>query len=417
MARRKVKKVRHDKCGRVLNKGESQRDDGRYMFQYTDMVTKKRVTVYAETLQELRKMEDDLQQDIRNGISIASCDSTINQFFDAMMADRKDLKESTFALYTRTYDRYIRDTFGKNKLKSINSVMIERFYNQLVDEGLSEKTLCSIHTQISQVTKQAARRDLIRRDFSEGVCIDVCKKRGIQSEARTAIDEKTLQVFFDYAKKNDEFKHYIPVLQVLLLTGCRIGEVLAITLDDIDFDNNVISITKELVYVPKHNGIETGRLSVMAPKSKAGVRVVPIAEDTRKALKQALIYRTSRGGCKSVIDGISNFVFVGKRGTVLWNTNVNQYIQMIVKSYNEAERKKAAKEKRSAELLPSFSCHSFRHTFTARLCEAGVNPKLIQKVLGHKEITTTLNVYADIRKDAETVSFNDETFKNSLRLA
>lgn len=416
MARKTTRTVRYDKCGRVLNKGESQRDDGRYMFQYTDPVTKKRGTVYADTLNELRQIEEGLQQDIRNGISIASLDSTVNQFYDSMMADRKDLKESSLAVYSRTYDRYIRESFGKNKLKNINSVMIERFYNQLVDAGLSENTLCSIHTQISQVTKQAARHDLIRRDYSEGVCFEVCKRRGIQSEPRTALDEQTLQAFFDYALKNNEFRHYIPILQVLLLTGCRIGEVLAITLDDIDFDNNVINITKELVYIPKHNGLDA-HLAVTEPKSKAGKRVVPIADDTRKALKQALLYRTSRGGCKSTVDGISNFVFVGKRGTVMWSTNVNKAIRTIVKSYNEHEKKKAAKEKRPAVLIPSFSCHSLRHTFTARVCEAGINPKLIQKVLGHKDITTTLNVYADIRKDAEMETFNDEKFQNAIRLA
>lgn len=417
MARRKSRIIRYDNCGRVLNKGESQRAaDGRYMFQWVDRTTHKRLTIYADTLQELRKIEDNLQHDVRNGINLASGDSTLNQYYDGLMADRKDLKESTLSVYTRTYDRYIRDSFGKTKLSAVNSVMLERFYNHLIDEGLAEKTLLSVHTQISLVLKQAARHDIIRRDFSEGICSEVCKRRGIQSEARKAIEESSLKTFFEFAERNEDFRHYIPIIQVLLLTGLRVGEALAITRKDIDFDNNTIHVTKELQYIPRYNDIK-GHLSIMPPKSEAGVRFVPMSEDTKTALKMALLYRTSRGGCKSVIDGVSDFVFVGRTGTVLWQANINKVIKQWVNAYNDEERQAAEKENRPAAFIPMFSCHSLRHTFTARVCEAGINPKLIQQMLGHKDYAVTMNVYASIRDEKTQETYKDKVLDDVLRFA
>ena len=58
-----------------------------------------------------------------------------------------------------------------------------------------------------------------------------------------------------------------------------------------------------------------------------------------------------------------------------------------------------------AVLLPRFSCHILRHTFTTRMCEAGVNVKVMQEVLGHKDISTTMNIYADVTKELETTEF------------
>lgn len=404
MARQKTKKIRYDSCGRVLNKGETQRTDGRYMYQVAVGNNGKRITIYADTLTKLREGEEELQKDIRDGIKVLDGSVTINQYFDYLMDGRKDIKHSTYCLYIRTYNRYIRASLGTKKLSEVRSATIELYYESLIEKGMAANTLATIHTLISTVLKQAARHDIIRRDYSEGICNEVCRKYGMSAAVRKPLSESSLQRFFEFAKRTDTYTNYIPVLQVMLLTGCRIGEVLGITVDDIDYTNNRIHINKELTYIPMVDG-EKGHLAVTLPKTKAGVRYVPMVDDTKTAIRQALKFRLSCGGCKSNIDGVKNFLFVSKCGTVLWTTNVNATIRRWVKAYNQEETQNAISEDREPELIPDFSCHSLRHTFTARMCEADINPKLIQIMLGHKDIATTMNVYADYREDKQNEQF------------
>ena len=102
------------------------------------------------------------------------------------------------------------------------------------------------------------------------------------------------------------------------------------------------------------------------------------------------------------IDGYSDFIFLNKNGMPYNFGNLNTAIQRIIRDCNDAE---LLKNENATVLLPHFSCHSLRHTFTNRLCEAGVNVKVIQETLGHKDIATTLNIYADVTRDVKKDAF------------
>jgi integrase len=112
------------------------------------------------------------------------------------------------------------------------------------------------------------------------------------------------------------------------------------------------------------------------------------------------------GLCNSKIDGMSGFIFQNRYGDPLNPQSVNRTIKRIVNDYNCEESLEAAKEKREAILLPMFSCHHCRHTFATRLSEVEENPKVIQSVMGHKEVATTYEIYADSsdRKNRESLN-------------
>lgn len=116
--------------------------------------------------------------------------------------------------------------------------------------------------------------------------------------------------------------------------------------------------------------------------------------------------------CKSVIDGYTDFIFVNRDGEAQKYHNLNRTIKRIIRDCNDAE---FMKNENPEVLLPNFSCHSLRHTFTTRMCEAGVNVKVIQDVLGHTDITTTLNIYADATRDLKKKEFEnlDSFFDNN----
>jgi integrase len=105
------------------------------------------------------------------------------------------------------------------------------------------------------------------------------------------------------------------------------------------------------------------------------------------------------------IDGYTNFVFLTDGGSVITASSVNRAIKLIIKAHNEAEEAKAEEEGREAVMLPDFSAHILRHTFCTRLCENETNLKVIQSIMGHRNIETTLDVYAEAtdRKKQEAI--------------
>ena len=97
--------------------------------------------------------------------------------------------------------------------------------------------------------------------------------------------------------------------------------------------------------------------------------------------------------CNVTVEGYTDFIFINQEGGCLNNVAINKALARIVREYNL----QACDD--GNEMLPRISCHTFRHTFATRLCEANVNAKAMQDILGHTDIRTTLNIYADASKD------------------
>ena len=98
---------------------------------------------------------------------------------------------------------------------------------------------------------------------------------------------------------------------------------------------------------------------------------------------------------KTKVDGMTNFIFTNRFGNIHNPQTINRTIKRIYESYNSEEILKAAKEKRQPIIMPHFSCHHLRHTFATRLCEVESNLKVIQEIMEHANIETTMDVYAE----------------------
>ena len=105
------------------------------------------------------------------------------------------------------------------------------------------------------------------------------------------------------------------------------------------------------------------------------------------------------GFCTQEVEGYSGFVFASSNGTVTLPIEVNRAIHSLIDDYNEEEKANARKEGRNALILPRISAHHLRHTFCTRLCETETNVKVIQTIMGHKDIQTTLDIYADCTEE------------------
>jgi len=137
--------------------------------------------------------------------------------------------------------------------------------------------------------------------------------------------------------------------------------------------------------------------NINSPKTEAGVRQIPMLEFVKEAFLMEKKYHQEAGlECHSVIDGYSDFIFLNRNGEVYGQASLNKAIKRIIRDCNDEQ---FLKSESPEVLLPNFSCHSLRHTFTTRLCEAGTNIKLMQDILGHQDISTTMNIYADVTKE------------------
>lgn len=395
---------RKDTNGRVLYKGESQRGNY-YIYQYTDIHRKRRV-LYAKDLPSLREKEKELMRDIQDKLDVGQrATLTLNEAFDRFLFTRSDLKHSSRLNYEYLYDHYVRPGFGEWKLAALCYSDFKAFYLSLAtDYGLRKKTLFLIHSILNQVMKIAVRDNIIRSNPAEGVIQELSKKYGWEEQKRHALTPEEQSIFLNHARIHAEFQEYVPLLTLLLGTGCRIGEALGLRWEeDVDFSNQTISITHNLQY----RKLDTGKTGyyISTPKTAAGERTIPMISQVEEALllqkkNQKILQIT-----QPVVDGYTNFVFVSKRGELYHSTTVNRAIERIVKHYNKEETSFAEKEKRPPVLLPHISCHHLRHTFCSRLCENETNLKIIQDIMGHASITTTMNRYAEAneRRKAESM--------------
>lgn len=191
---------------------------------------------------------------------------------------------------------------------------------------------------------------------------------------------------------------------MLLGTGCRVGEIIGLRWEDVDFAERTININHSVSYRADAKDDFRCSYSVSKPKTEAGIRNVPMLDAVYEALQDEKRYQKIEGSNEMTIDGMSGFIFRNRYGTVHNPQGINKAIKRVSDAYNAEEIIKAKKEKREPILIPHFTCHHMRHTFCTRLCEQEPNVKVIQEIMGHKNIQTTLDIYADATEEAKKES-------------
>lgn len=192
-------------------------------------------------------------------------------------------------------------------------------------------------------------------------------------------------------------------MTVLLGTGCRVGEVVGLRWEDCDFESNTISVNHNLIYRLQDSG--KCEFHITTPKTKSGIRMVPMLSEVKKALEEERERQAQTGFNQTKIDGYSGFIFQNRFGECLNAYCINRAITRICRDYNAEENTLAEAANREPELLPHFSVHNLRHTFCTRFCENETNLKIIQEIMGHADISTTMNVYNEATKEKKMESF------------
>lgn len=367
---------RKDNKGRVLRKGESQRKDLSYMYRWTNKEGQ-RDCIYANTLNELREKEDQINREISVGISRTNI--TLNQQIEIYLATKIKLENSTKENYLFYFNHAIKDSkLGNMRIIDIKKSDILLFYNYLYTDKNYKPGTIKILQKIIRPTLQLACDDgIIFRNPANG-----CTKDYAESEEKKyALTISEELEFLNRIQERPRMKRYYPMYAILLKTGLRISEAVGLTWNDVDMNNRKISINHQIQYRKYHG---KSQLYANTPKTKAGIRTIPMTEEVYKLfVEQRKVWLKTKKDPEFSVDGYSNFVFLSHvTGRCMNHSTIRRMMRSVVDMNNNRDIQ-----------LPDISPHILRHTTCSRLAEAGCDVKVLQYLLGHSDIRTTMKVY------------------------
>ena len=405
---------RRDSKGRVLEKGEYQKDSGVYEYRYKDIYGKSR-SIYSWRLtasdpqpkgkapcEPLRDMKVAIDKDKHNNIDTYTAQTTtLNERFEIYIESKINLRRSTKQNYIYMYDKYVRGTVGRMKMCDINYSIIQRLYNDMITKyGFKPNSMESLHTVLNPIFDRAVWDNLIDSNPCPMAMKQIRESDAWVKEKKLPLTLEQQQTFMRFLESSPKYRHWLNILTVLLGTGMRIGECLGLTWSECQFETGMIVVTHTLNYRKQEDG-HCRHYVEFLPKTQAGIRSIPMFDEVRTALLEEKERQDRVGTAGTVIDGVSGWVFTNRDGTVFKEKNINDAIERIYKAYNASEQEAAEREGREAFLLPHFTCHQLRKTFCTRLCESENRPKIVQAVMGHANISTTMDVYAEVEERAK----------------
>lgn len=415
---------RKDNKGRILKENEFQQADGRYFFCYYD-ISGKRCREYSWKLVgtdkvpsgkrdclSLREKEQEISKDKFKGIDTTKSKKlTLNDVFDMYIASKNELKQSTRTNYLYMYNKYTRDNIGNRLISSIKYSDIKSYYNSLINErGFKPNSMEIIHTVLHPVFAVAVRDDIINKNPTDGVMSEIKKSHNWEKSKRHALTIEQQTAFITFVAESPIYNRWLNLFTAFLGTGCRVGELIGLRWKDCDFKNRTISINHNLIYRQHENG--KCLFNITTPKTESGKRTIPMLNDVYNALNKERMYQMKNGWCTDEIADekgklYNGFVFTNRDRGIISPHSINRAIKRIYTAYNEQERAQAKREHREPILIPHFSCHSLRHTFCTRFCENETNVKVIQEIMGHSDISTTMNIYAEATENKKKEVFSN----------
>lgn len=359
-----------DLKGKELGSGLSQRKDGRYSARFLSK-SGKRVEKYFEKISEAKKWLASAKYDDEHGNIGSSTSMTVDAWFDFWINNikKKTVRKNTVRNYNDRYFSNIKNILGNMIVSEVKPMHCQNVLNIMDDKNYAGSTMYQTRICMSNMFLSAVENGIIQ---SSPVTKSVkCPKKAETTPRVLTLDEQIK--FIESSKSTSNHRQYMLILQ----TGMRAGEIIGLKWEDIDFDNRTISINRTMEY-----RYSVGKYEIGEPKSESSYRKIPMTQIAYDILKSLENDKKTR---KVVSMEFKDFVFINRKGIPTKNSTYDSCLWKI-------------SEKSGIEKL---SMHSLRHTFATRCIEAGMRPKTLQKILGHSNISITMNLYVHVTEDSK----------------
>jgi integrase len=343
------------------------RKDGRWAASIT-LENRKRKTFYGKTKKEVQEQLKRAQLERQQGTFIAGGQQTVAHYLnDWLKVHKQTIRPRSHERYEAIIRLHLVPRLGHIHLHKLTAQHLDTLYIEKVDEGLSPTTVTAVHTMLHTALEKAVRLGLVSRN----VCDLVSPPRKIRKEIKPLSTEQVLQ-FLEAAKGHPQETLFI----LALTTGMRRGELLGLKWQDIDFAKSILQVRRALTRMPTGLGYKETE-----PKTKLSRRSIVIISFALEALKKhkakQLEMRLKAGEAWQDHD----YVFCTSIGTHLSPSH-----GVLVQLKNVL--KKAG--------LPDIRFHDLRHSMATLLLSKGVHPKVVQEILGHSEISMTMDTYSHV---------------------
>lgn len=368
-----------DLKGKELGTGITQRKDGVYQGRYVDKWGKRK-TIYNTSIRELKK---DLAEKIAGNINFTSIrqEIALDDWFKRWMEVYKDksIRPNTKREYTHIYNKNISPYLGGRKINSLVKSDIQQLIDIAYDSKYKYERQSKIKVILTDMLERALEDDLIIKNPVKGVKLRSDKE--IKAKALTLSEQET---FFEYCKNT----FYDNLFNIAVNTGLRPGELFALTLGDIDFEENTINVDKTLVY-QQYLTDTRKEFHLEPPKTKQSYRKVPMNSVCKEYLLRQIELKkiVSQKRPKEQ----NSYLFVSKFNTPLNSQMYSDAIRAIIKQINLTRS--------FDDEFEIFSGHTLRHTFATRCIENGIQPKVVQAYLGHATLKMTMDLYVHVTDD------------------
>lgn len=385
---------RRDNKNRKLWTGESQDKDGRYVYKYTDAFGKRKA-LYNWRLTEadaapkgkrkdlsLREKEKVLQKEVSDGIVPDGGNMTVLELVKRYVSQKRGVRHNTEANYKFVINIIAKEPFGQKRIDKVKLSDAKAWLIKLQDDGRGYSTIHTVRGVIRPAFQMAMDDDLIRRNpFEFQLCTVVVN----DSVTREAITRKQERQFLDFIKNDKHFCRYYDGIYILFHTGLRISEFVGLTIADIDFKNRKINVDHQL---QRKRNME---YIIEETKTEAGVRQIPMTDDVYECF-QRIVANRKKPKVEPLIGGRTGFLYLDKNEMPMVALHWEKYFQHIREKYNSIYRVQ----------MPTITPHVCRHTFCSNMAKSGMNPKTLQYIMGHSDISVTLNTYTHVKfEDAE----------------
>ena len=325
-------------------------------------------SVYGFTVDECEQKKEKKKERLKAKLYTKNINITLNAYYDEWQGQRNGVvTKSTQYANDVKFKRIRESRLGKRKIIDIESREIKSFQQELARK-VSTSTVNDTITLLKCILESAVEDRII----SHNPCSSVKSLKRVEAPAtetiHRALTEEETQLFFQYAKQT----WYYLFFAFMVSTGCRVGEVSALTWRDIDYQAGMIHINKTVTRISNTEYV------VGEPKTRSSKRDIPLTDSIKSILTQQK--EVSR------ILNLDGRIFTSVSGGYVKKNSVNTCIKYILKQI----------EDETGEHIEPFSTHAFRDTFATRAIEQGMQPQTLKTILGHSSLSMTMDLYAHV---------------------